>query len=107
VGLHSLPGGVNNLDIGEALFHNAWFNNATNLDYSFQAIDGLLNFIKNSGHTNAFTVAPINEASDNFAGFGSSAGLTTNGTNWINTYFDGVLKKIAQVVRSTTCQLQI
>ena len=48
---------------------------------------------------NAFTIAPINEASDNFAGFGSSAGLTINGTNWINTYLDGVLAKIAKVVR--------
>ncbi|RAR12163.1 glycoside hydrolase [Stemphylium lycopersici] len=97
IGLHSLPGGVNNLDIGEALFHNAWFNNATNLDYSFQAIDGVLNFIKQSGHMNAFTVAPINEASDNFAGFGSAAGLTVKGTDWINTYLDGVLAKIAKV----------
>jgi hypothetical protein len=50
---------------------------------------------------NAFTFAPLNEASDNFAGFGSSAGLTTKGTDWINTYFDGVLKKIAKVVRNT------
>lgn len=100
IGLHSLPGGVNNLDIGEALFHNAWFNNATNLDYSFRAIDGVLTFIKQSGHMNAFTVAPINEASDNFAGFGSAAGLTVKGTDWINTYLDGVLAKITKVVRS-------
>jgi aryl-phospho-beta-D-glucosidase BglC (GH1 family) len=97
LGLHSLPGGVNNLDIGEALFHNDWFQNATNLDFSLQAVDGALNFIKNSGYANAFTFAPLNEASDNFAGFGSAAGLTANGTNWINTYFDGVLKKIAKV----------
>ena len=39
IGLHSLPGGINNLDIGEAFFHNAWFYNLTNLDYSFQAVD--------------------------------------------------------------------
>ncbi|CAG5144458.1 uncharacterized protein ALTATR162_LOCUS1550 [Alternaria atra] len=95
-GLHSLPGGVNNLDIGEALFHQDWFQNSTNLDHSFQAVDGVLNFIKNSGHINAFTIAPINEASDDFAGFGSAAGLTTKGTDWINTHFDGVLKKIAK-----------
>jgi glucan 1,3-beta-glucosidase len=56
---------------------------------------------------NAFTIAPINEASDNFAGFGSAAGLTINGTNWINTYFDGVLKKIAKVVRSTNPSTQL
>lgn len=68
IGLHSLPGGVNNLDIGEALLHDAWFFNATNLAYSYDAIDAMLDFIVASGHTNKFTVAPINEASDNLAG---------------------------------------
>ena len=29
---------------------------------------------------NAFTIAPINEASDNLAGFGTSAGLSANAT---------------------------
>ncbi|KAI4736068.1 glycoside hydrolase [Aureobasidium sp. EXF-12298] len=106
VGLHSLPGGVNNLDIGEALFHDDWFYNATNLDYSFQAIDGVLNFIKASGYQNAFTIAPINEASDNLAGFGSAAGLSDNATNWINTYINGVLKKIAVVDKRIPLQLQ-
>lgn len=106
VGLHSLPGGVNNLDIGEALFHDNWFYNATNLDYSFQAIDGVLNFIKSSGYQKAFTIAPINEASDNLAGFGSAAGLSDNATNWINTYINGVLKKIAVVDKRIPLQLQ-
>jgi glucan 1,3-beta-glucosidase len=54
-------------------------------------------FIKNSGHIGSFTSAPINEASDNFAGFGSAAGLTTNGTDWINTYIKACLTKIAQI----------
>jgi glucan 1,3-beta-glucosidase len=106
IGLHSLPGGVNNLDIGEALFHQGWFNNATNLNYSFQAVDAVLQFIKSSGHMNAYTIAPINEASDNFAGFGSAEGLTVNGTNWINTYFDGVLAKIAKVDKRIPMMIQ-
>ena len=106
IGLHSLPGGVNNLDIGEALFHDAWFYNSTNLDYSFQAVDGVLNFIKTSGHQNAFTIAPINEASDNLAGFGSADGLSVNATNWINTYMDGVLAKIAKVDRRIPMMIQ-
>ncbi|KAK3618901.1 hypothetical protein LTR22_026192 [Elasticomyces elasticus] len=98
IGLHSLPGGVNSLDIGEALGHGDWFQNTTNLAYSFQAIDGILSFIKASGHTNAFTIAPINEASDtHLAGFGTDAGLTDAGVNWINTYHQGVLKKIAKL----------
>ncbi|KAJ4379019.1 hypothetical protein N0V86_005896 [Didymella sp. IMI 355093] len=106
VGLHSLPGGVNNLDIGEALMHDGWFYNAANLDYSYQAVDAILNFIKTSGHMSSYTIAPINEASDNLAGFGTPAGLSVNATNWINTYHDGVLKKIAKVDKRIPMMIQ-
>ena len=107
IGLHSLPGGVNGLDIGEAFGHDDWFFNTTNLQYSFNAVDAILSFIKNSGHMNAFTIAPINEASDtHLAGFGSPAGLTANGTNWINTYMAGVLKKVAAVDKRIPVMLQ-
>ncbi|KAH7053422.1 putative glucan 1,3-beta-glucosidase A [Macrophomina phaseolina] len=107
IGLHSLPGGVNSLDIGEGVGRYGWFNNATNLDYSFQAIDAILAFIKGSGHINAFTVAPLNEASDtNLVGFGSAAGLTANGTDWINTYVKGVLLKIAKLDKRIPLMLQ-
>lgn len=98
IGLHSLPGGVNSLDIGEAFGHGDWFFNTKNLDYSFKAIDRILSFIKTSGHVNAFTIAPINEASDtHLAGFGTPAGLTDAGADWVNTYHYGVLKKIAKI----------
>lgn len=80
IGLHSLPGGVNSLGIGEAFGHDAWFFNATNLDYSFKAIDAIISFIQTSGAPYGYTIAPINEASDNFAGFATPAGLTANGT---------------------------
>ncbi|PSK35074.1 hypothetical protein B9Z65_1657 [Elsinoe australis] len=107
VGLHSLPGGVNSLDIGEAFGHGDWFFNATNLDYSLQAIDGILNFIKTSNRMQAFTIAPINEASDtHLAGFGTADGLTLNGTNWINTYINATLKKIAKVDKRIPLMLQ-
>ncbi|KAL1586653.1 hypothetical protein WHR41_04650 [Cladosporium halotolerans] len=106
IGLHSLPGGVNSLDIGEAINHKDWFFNTTNLGYSFQAVDGVLSFIRSSGHMNAFTIAPINEASDNRAGFATAAGLTVNATNWINTYMNGVLKKIAKVDRRIPMMIQ-
>lgn len=106
IGLHSLPGGVNSLDIGEGLMHDAWFYNTTNLNYSFQAIDGILKYIKTSGSIQSFTIAPINEASDNLAGFGTAAGLSQNATNWINTYHDGVLKKIAKVDKRIPMMVQ-
>ncbi|KAF2085893.1 glycoside hydrolase family 5 protein [Saccharata proteae CBS 121410] len=106
IGLHSLPGGVNTLDIGEAVGHDGWFFNATNLDYSFQAIDAILSFIQLSGHTNGFTIAPINEASDNFAGFATAAGLTAAGTAWINKYIAGVLSRISKVDARIPVMLQ-
>jgi len=106
VGLHSLPGGVNSLDIGEGFGHDGWSFNTTNFDYSLEAVDGVLLFINNSGHIRSFTFAPINEASDNFAGFGSAAGLTTNGTDWINTYVKACLAKSAQIGKRIPLMLQ-
>ncbi|KAE9371019.1 glycoside hydrolase family 5 protein [Stipitochalara longipes BDJ] len=106
VGLHSLPEGVNSLDIGESFGHDAWFFNTTNSNYSLQAIDGVLSFIKNSGRIGSFTFAPINEASDNFAGFGSAVGLISNGTDRINTYVNACFAKIAQVDKRIPLMLQ-
>jgi len=71
-----------------------------------QAVDGVLSFIKNSGNIGSFTFAPINEASDNFAGFGSAAGLTTNGTNWVNTYVKACLAKVAKIDKRIPLMLQ-
>ena len=106
LGLHSLPGGVNNLDIGEALFHDAWFYNATNLAYSYKAIDAMLKFVVATGHTNAFTIAPINEASDDISKFGTSAGLSDKAADWIVTYINGVFKKVAKVDKRIPVMLQ-
>ncbi|KAK8905509.1 hypothetical protein QC760_006687 [Botrytis cinerea] len=106
IGLHSLPGGVNSLGIGEAFGHSGWFQNATNLDYSFKAIDAILTFIQSSGQPQGFTIAPINEASDNFEAFASSEGLTANGTNWINTYINGVLTRVGKVNKKIPVMLQ-
>jgi hypothetical protein len=99
IGLHSLPGGVNSLDIGEALFHDDWFYNETNLAYSWQAVDRILDYIKASPlGLNKFTISPINEASDtNLVGFGTAAGLTDNGVAWVNRYLYGVLDRIRKV----------
>jgi len=106
IGLHSLPGGVNSLNIGEAFGHDAWFQNATNLNYSLQATQAIVNFIQNSGSMQSYTIAPINEASDNFAGFATAAGLTTAGANWIVTYMNAVLAQIAKVDKRIPLMLQ-
>ncbi|KAF5642022.1 hypothetical protein F52700_3202 [Fusarium sp. NRRL 52700] len=104
--LHSLPGGVNNLDIGEAFMHDGWFYNSTNLASSWKAVDKILDFIKSSGHKNAFTIAPVNEASDNLAGFGSAAGLSDKATNWILTYMNGVFQRVESVDKRIPVMLQ-
>ncbi|KAJ5768896.1 hypothetical protein N7520_003455 [Penicillium odoratum] len=106
VGLHSLPGGVNSLDIGEASGHDAWFFNTTNLDYSYQAVDKVLAFFVNTGYPWAFTIAPINEASDNPSGFASSTTLSASGKAWIVKYMQGVLKRIAKIDKRIPVMLQ-
>lgn len=58
----------------------------------------MLDFIKNSGHINAFTLAPLNEVSDtNLVGFGTPAGLTQNGSDYVIQYMKGVLDRVAAV----------
>ncbi|KAF4495115.1 glycoside hydrolase [Fusarium agapanthi] len=106
IGIHSLSGGVNNLDIGEAFGHDGWFYNSTNLAWSFNAFDKVLDFVKTSGHKNAFTIAPLNEVSDNLAGFGSAAGLSDKATNWVLTYMNGVFQRVEDVDKRIPVMLQ-
>lgn len=106
VGLHSLPGGVNSLDIGEKAGNDGWFQNFTNLKYSYDAVDQVLQFFVDTGYPWAFTLAPINEASDNPSAFASVNTLTTNGTNWIVKYTRGVLDRIARVDKRIPLMLQ-
>jgi hypothetical protein len=106
VGLHSLPGGVNSLDIGEKSGNDGWFQNYTNLAWSYKAVDGVLDFFVETGYPWAFTIAPINEASDNPSEFASANSLTTNGTNWIVKYTNGVLARIARIDKRIPVMLQ-
>ncbi|KAJ5662521.1 uncharacterized protein N7477_010137 [Penicillium maclennaniae] len=90
VGLHSLPGGVNSLDIGEKAGNDGWFQNYTNLAWSYKAVDQVLDFF----------------ASDNPSAFASPNTLTTNGTNWILKYTSGVLARVARVDKRIPVMLQ-
>ena len=103
--LHSLPGGVNGLDIGEAQGHYGWFHNETALDYSMQAVDAVLDFIQTSGHPESYTLAPINEPADvhDFSVFGTPACLTDDGAAWVLKYIHKVLAK----VQSTNPQIPV
>ncbi|KAJ9090788.1 hypothetical protein QFC21_007168 [Naganishia friedmannii] len=93
--LHSLPGGVNGLEIGEAFGNQDWFFNQTNFDYSLQAVDAVIEFVKSSVAPEQFTIAPINEPSDNLAGFGSPDIVTEPaGVDWVLKYLRAAYAKI-------------
>ncbi|KAI4745063.1 glycoside hydrolase [Aureobasidium sp. EXF-12298] len=106
IGLDSLPGGVNGLSSGERIGATGWFNSAENLSYSFKAIDAILGFISASGRVNAFTISPINEPCDVTANFATTGGLSLGATNFITTYVQGVMKKIAKLDARIPCMVQ-
>jgi hypothetical protein len=64
IDLHSFPGGVNFLEIGEAHGQGAWCYSETNLALSYQAVEAVINFIQTSNHVGSYTLAPVNEAVD-------------------------------------------
>jgi len=98
IGLHSLPGGTNFLDIGEALTHIGWWYNATNFDYSMQVADKVLEFIQSSANPNQFTFSPINEPCDDFSNFATPNTVSyPDGVNYLNTYLRAVYAKIQKV----------
>lgn len=99
VDIHSLPGGTNGLDIGEAVGHWGWWWNETNLDWSMRAVDALIDFVQTSGHPNAYTIEPINEPADNhdFSDFGTPAALTEHGAKWLLKYIKEVIAHVKAV----------
>lgn len=106
IGLHSLPGGVNGLDIGEAYGHDAWFLNETNLEYSYNSVSAILTFIQGPYHPWDYIVGLINEASDNPSEFTSNETMTTNRTDWIVKYVNGSLHLVAAVNDKISIVLQ-
>lgn len=106
IDLHSLPGGINNQGHGEAVGHDGWWYNATNLAWSYKVVEAALDFIQASGNAWAYTLAPINEPSDNPAGFGTGNDVTANGTAYLVAYFNGVLERTAAVDKRIPIMLQ-
>ncbi|KAE9579595.1 putative glucan 1,3-beta-glucosidase A [Colletotrichum fructicola] len=99
IDIHSLPGGINGLGIGEKDGSYGWFNNQTALDYSYQAVDAVVRFIEDSGYPQSYTLAPINEPVDNrdFSKFGTPEALSENGAAWVAKYINGVLARVQAV----------
>lgn len=81
--VHSLPGGINGLPIGEATGNWDWFDNQTALDHSLQAINAVFAFVQNSSAPQSYTIEPINEPADlnkqSMSSFGTSAVLSDKG----------------------------
>ncbi|GAA6014347.1 hypothetical protein JCM10207_005427 [Rhodosporidiobolus poonsookiae] len=91
LGLHSLPGGVNGLQIGEAFGHADWWYNTTNMDASLKVINNVISYIKSTSSPAMYTIAPINEPCDSGLGvFGTPETISLNGTNYLNTYIRSV-----------------
>ncbi|KAF1933303.1 glycoside hydrolase family 5 protein [Didymella exigua CBS 183.55] len=103
--LHSLPGGVNGLDIGERVGHWDWFNSTKNLDLSLKVVDTAVSFIQNSGSPQSYSFAPINEPADNpdFSKFGQPAAHSDAGADWVLKYFKAVLEH----VKSINCKILV
>ncbi|KAF2014249.1 glycoside hydrolase family 5 protein [Aaosphaeria arxii CBS 175.79] len=97
--IHSLPGGLNGMGLGEKEGNYGWFQNQTALSYSYNAVDAAIRFIQSSGFPEAFTLAPINEPVDNrdLTKFGTPAALTDAGAAWVLHYFKAVLMKVQAV----------
>lgn len=94
IDVHSLPGGINGLDIGEASGHLNWWFNQTNLDLSYQVIDQIINYVQLSGHPNYYTIEPINEPQNNLSALFSPNAITDAGKTYLTQFYDGVLERI-------------
>ena len=101
IDVHSLPGGINGLPIGEATGNWGWFDNQTALDNSLQAIDAVVDFVQHSGSPESYTIEPINEPADgnkkDMSTFGTAAVLSDKGAAWVAKYINAVLDHVAKV----------
>ncbi|KAL2110438.1 hypothetical protein VUR80DRAFT_1153 [Thermomyces stellatus] len=108
IDIHSLPGGLNGMGLGEKEGNFGWFQNETALEYSYQAVEAAIDFIQSSDHPEAFTLAPINEPVDNrdFSKFGTPEALTEEGAAWVLQYLQGVLTRVQAANPSIPVMLQ-
>ncbi|RGP66750.1 glucan 1,3-beta-glucosidase a [Fusarium sporotrichioides] len=94
--IHSLPGGLNGMGLGEKEGNYGWFQNQTALDYSLKAVDAAIKFIQQSDYPQGFTLAPINEPVDNrdITKFGTPDALSDKGAAWVMSYFKDVVSRV-------------
>lgn len=87
------------MGIGEKDGNYGWFNNQTALDYSYRAVDAVLEFIQSTDSPQSYTFSPINEPVDNrdFTKFGTPDALSEAGATYTANYIQGVLSRVAAV----------
>ncbi|KAK4700570.1 hypothetical protein P7C70_g5676, partial [Phenoliferia sp. Uapishka_3] len=106
LGLHSLPGGVNDLEIGEASGHLNWWYNSTNYDASLTVVSKLLDFIEASPNSAAYTVSPINEPCDNPEYLFTTTAISyPDGVNYINSYYRAIYQMMQDRAMGNTLML--
>ncbi|KAK8135988.1 glucan 1-3-beta-glucosidase precursor [Apiospora sp. TS-2023a] len=95
--LHGLPGGVNNMTIGEREGGLDWWYNETALDWSMKTVDAVLDFIQKSGQPQSYTIEPVNEPMDNPDDIGQPSSLSEKASVWLLKYYRAVLDRVAAV----------
>ncbi|KAJ1548421.1 hypothetical protein HK405_003261 [Cladochytrium tenue] len=106
IGHHSLPGGVNSLNIGEAYGHGDWFFNETNWNYSLEAVNATLKFIAERSYPEAYGFSPFNEAANNLTGFATEFGLSDDARAYLVEYAKTVLAYAKELAPETTVVFQ-
>ncbi|KAL2836151.1 glycoside hydrolase superfamily [Aspergillus pseudoustus] len=101
IDVHSLPGGLNGLTIGEATGHWGWFHNETAWNHSMDIMDQVLAFISLSSSPGSFTLEPMNEPADRngdedltMAVFGTPEALSESGAAYVLSFWQALLARV-------------
>ncbi|KAL4930104.1 glycoside hydrolase superfamily [Aspergillus undulatus] len=101
--VHSLPGGINGLDIGEKQGNWGWFFNATAWDQSLDVIDQVVHFVSTSSNPRSFTIEPMNEPTDRnkdsdlgMTAFGTPSAVSDEAAGYILRFWKAVLGRVRE-----------
>ncbi|KAL2832031.1 glycoside hydrolase superfamily [Aspergillus cavernicola] len=101
--IHSLPGGLNGLTIGEAEGHWGWFYNETAWNYSLDVMNAALDFITDSGSPQSYTLEPLNEPADRnkeselgMAVFGTPEALSVDAAGYVLGFWKAVINLVTE-----------
>ncbi|KAL8277702.1 hypothetical protein RQP46_009975 [Phenoliferia psychrophenolica] len=103
IGFHSLPGGVNDLEGGEASGHNNWWYNSTHFAESMIVVGKALDYISSSPNSASYTFSPMNEPGDNPEYLFTTEMVSyPSGVNYVLKYYKAVYAMMQARGMSTT-----